>query len=86
MGWKGMRAKALGSLLMIEVREMLTDGSGIEVVGSWREEFKAGSQSELVEVRKLMEKKCKGWRVEVKCKKRRWILTKLRGGTARSEV
>ena len=23
MGWKGMRAKALGSLLMIEAREML---------------------------------------------------------------
>lgn len=53
---------------------------------NWREEFKAGSQSELVEVRKIMEKECKGWCVEVKCKKRRWILTKLRGGTTRSEV
>ena len=47
---------------------------------NWREEFKAGSQSELVEVRKIMEKECKGWCIEVKCKKRRWILTKLRDG------
>ena len=37
--------------------------------------------SKLVEMYKLMEKGCKSCCVEVKCKKKRRIMTKLRGGT-----
>ena len=46
---------------------------------SWREE--AGSRSKLVEVRKLIEKECEARCLEVKCRRRRRILTKLRGGS-----
>ena len=40
----------------------------------------------IVEVRTLIEKESKAWCVEVKCKRRRRILAKLRSGTARLEV
>ena len=69
---------------MSEVRKMLMVVAWREVVDSWREE--AGSKSKLVEVRMLMKKECKAWCVKVKCKRRRRILAKLRGGTARLEV
>ena len=39
-----------------------------------------------MEVRKLIEKECKARCVEVKCRRRRRILAKLRGGTAGLEV
>ena len=83
-GWEGVGVKALGSLSLSEVRKMLMVVAWREVVDSWREE--AESQSKLVEERMLMKKECKVWCVEVKCKRRRRILAKLRGGTARLEV
>ena len=51
---------------------------------SWREE--ARSHSKLVEVRTLIEKECEAQCVEVKCRRRRRILTKLKGDTAGLEV
>ena len=63
---------------------MLRDVAWREVVDSWREEVE--SQSKLVEVRKLIEKECKARCVCVKCKRRRRILAKLRGGTARLDI
>ena len=81
-GWEGMGVQALRSLSMSEVREVretLRDVAWREVVDSWREE--AGRQSKLVEV-----KKCKAQCIEVKCKRRRKILAKLRGGTEGLEV
>ena len=83
-GWEGVGVKTLGSSSLSEVRKMLMVVAWREVVDSWREE--AGSQSKLVEVRMLMKKECKAWCVKVKCKRRRRILAKLRGGTARLEV
>ena len=78
---EGMVVEALQSLSMSEV---LKDVAWRQVVDGWREE--AESQSKLVEVMKLIEKECKAQCVEVKCKRRKWILAKLRGGTARLEV
>ena len=83
-GWEGIRVEALSRLSLSEVRQMLRDVAWREVMDSWREE--AGSRSKLVEVRKLIEKECKARCVEVKCRRRRRILAKLRGGTAGLEV
>ena len=83
-GWKGIRVEALSRLSLSEVRQMLRDVAWREVMDSWREEV--GSRSKLVEVRKLIKKECEARCVEVKCRRRRRILAKLRGGTAGLEV
>ena len=79
MGRIGNR-RAEYSLSMNQVKQMLKDVAWRQIVESWRVEVK--SHSKLVEVYKLMEKGCKSRCVEVKCKKKRRIMTKLRGGTA----
>ena len=71
--WEGMRVEALSRLSLSEVRQMLRDVAWREVMNSWREE--AGSRSNLVEVRKLIDKEWKARCVEVKCRRKRTILT-----------
>ena len=46
----------------------------------------SSSTHDIEEVRKLVDKECKARCVEVKCSRRRRILTKLRGGTAGLQV
>lgn len=56
---------------------MLRDVAWREVVDSWGEEAGSGvTLNKLLGVRKLMEKECKVWCVEVKCTRSR-ILSKL---------
>ena len=83
-GWEGLGAEGLSSLSLNEVRQMLRDVAWRQVVESWRVE--ARSHSKLVEVGKIIEKGCKERCMEVKCKRKRRILTKLRGGTAGLEI
>ena len=66
------------------VKQMLKGVAWRQVVESWRVEAK--SHSKLVEMYMPMEKGCKSRCVEVKCMKKRWIMTKLRGGTAGLEI
>ena len=79
-GCEGLGAEGLSSLSLNKLRQMLRDVAWRQVVESWRVE--ARSYSKLVEVGKVIEKGCKERCVEVKRKRKRRILTKLRGGTA----
>ena len=79
-GWGRLGTEGLSSLSMNQVKQMLKDVAWRQVMESWRVEAK--SHSKLVEMYKLMEKGCKSRCVEVKCKKKRRIMTKLKGGTA----
>ena len=83
-GWRGLGTEGLSSLSINQVKQMLKDVAWRQVVENWRMEAK--SHSKLVEMYKLMEKGCKSRCVEVKCKKKRRIMTKLRGGTAGLEI
>ena len=83
-GWVGLGAIGLCSLSLNEVRQMPRDVAWRQVVESWRVE--ARSHSKIVEVWKLIEKGCEARCVEVKCMRKRRIMTKLRGGTAGLEI
>ena len=82
--WSGMKVGALDGLSMKEVKQLLKNIAWRRVRAEWRE--KAKGQSKLEMIGKLMDNECKAWCVGVDCKRRRRMLTKLRGGTAELRI
>ena len=74
----------LDGLSIKEVKQLLKDIAWRRVRAEWRE--KAKVQSKLEMIGKLMDNECKARCVGVDCKRRRRMLTKLRGGTAELRI
>ena len=76
--------EVLNGLTMREVKLALKAIAWRKVREVWREE--ARGQSKLVMIGRLMDYECKTQCVEVKCKRQRSMLAKMRGGTAELRI
>ena len=75
LGWRGLNGATLDGLTVKEVKQLLKDNAAV-----WREKAKGSSKLEVTG--KLMDNECKACCVGMDCKRRRWMMAKLRGGTA----
>ena len=84
LGWKEVNMEVLNGLTVREVKQMLKDVVWRKVREVWREEARA--RSKLIVMGRLMDHECKARCVEVKCKRQRRMLAKLRGGVAELRI